>query len=420
MSILRSLFGPSKEEIWSQLCAEIGGTMVGGGWSGGKAQAQYDDWIVTLDTYTVSTGKSSVTYTRIRAPFVNQDQFQFTVYRAGFFTHLGKFFGLQDIEIGEPVFDEQFVLQGANDAKVRALFANSRIRELLLAQPAVYLSIRDDEGWFHAQYPAGVDVLYFQVTGVIKDVEVLKGLFALYSEVLHYLSHLDSAYQDDVSLHLRALRAPGGQLLSENVLLWDGDPPRHAAILALGQLKAQAAVPALLETLVAANPQLRVAALWALGEIGDPQAAPAIVPLLGDGTPAGDHTVRQATAEALQRLGQGELAEAFLAAIDGHREAVGTLRRLSSPGVLQALSGVVAGMNSRQAAHAAWTLGQLGEVRALPAIRKRAKELRSAPPEELRLFAEAIEQLEVHSALPRPASSPGPDVSSLPRPADEA
>src|SRR5438046_80170 len=33
-------------------------------------------WVVTLDTFVVSTGKSTVTFTRLQAPFVNRDGFR--------------------------------------------------------------------------------------------------------------------------------------------------------------------------------------------------------------------------------------------------------------------------------------------------------------------------------------------------------
>jgi len=64
--ILRKLFGPCKDEIWNLLAQQIGGQFKPGqGWTGrSRVDAQVGQWIVTLDTYTVSTGKSNVTFTR--------------------------------------------------------------------------------------------------------------------------------------------------------------------------------------------------------------------------------------------------------------------------------------------------------------------------------------------------------------------
>ncbi len=84
MTFFRTLFGPSKEEIWRQFAAQTGSNYVPGGfWKGDKIEAAHGSWTIVLDTYTVSTGKSSVTYTRMRAPYSTPDGFHFTVYREG-------------------------------------------------------------------------------------------------------------------------------------------------------------------------------------------------------------------------------------------------------------------------------------------------------------------------------------------------
>src|SRR4051812_26592811 len=68
---------------------------------GSKVQAHVGPWTVTLDTHTGHTGHAHFTYTRMRAPYVNPEGFRFTVYRNGLFSGLGKFLGMQDIEVGD-------------------------------------------------------------------------------------------------------------------------------------------------------------------------------------------------------------------------------------------------------------------------------------------------------------------------------
>src|SRR6185295_10859184 len=184
-----ALFGPSREETWKQLCAEIGADFVDGGfWKGDKVQAHVKSWTITLDTYVVSTGHSHVTYTRLRAPFVSRDGLRFRIYRKGLFSGLGKALGMQDIEVGHSLhFDDDFIIQGNDESKIRALFGNPEIRRLIEEQPQIRLELKEDEGFFRAHFPDGVDELYFQVVGVIKDVERLKKLFDLFAEVLEEL-----------------------------------------------------------------------------------------------------------------------------------------------------------------------------------------------------------------------------------------
>jgi hypothetical protein len=203
MGLLRSLFGPSREEIWRQLSHETGGQYVEGGfWKADKVVARHGQWTITLDTYTVSHGKSRTTYTRLRAPYVNRDGFRFTIYRRGFFTDLGKLLGMQDVEIGDPLFDDAFVIKGNDEFKLRALFANPRLRDRLHAQPTVHLEVKDDEGWFGADFPDGVDELAFHTVGVITDVERLKALYGLFAETLNQLCVIGSAYENEPNVGL--------------------------------------------------------------------------------------------------------------------------------------------------------------------------------------------------------------------------
>jgi hypothetical protein len=167
MSILRSLFGPSREEIWRQFCAETGSQYVAGDfWKGDKVEATHGQWTVTLDTYVVSTGKATIIYTRVRAPYVNPDGFRFTVYRKGIFTEIGKWLGMQDVSVGYEDFDREFVIKGTDEQRLRRLFSSAKVRELIAKQPQIYFSVKDDEAklWGN-NFPEGVDELYFQVVG---------------------------------------------------------------------------------------------------------------------------------------------------------------------------------------------------------------------------------------------------------------
>ncbi len=206
MGILRSIFGPSKDEIWSQIATDIGGEFIDGGfWGLGKDVLVYKhgEWQLLLDTYTQGSGNSSTTYTRMRAPFVNKDGLYFKIYREGFFSSVGKFFGMQDIQIWDPFFDEQFIIKGNSPEKIRRLLADTKLKELVKQQPRIHFEIRDDEGWFGADFPDGTDELYFQSVGVIKETALLKSLFELFTVTLADLVQIDSAYENDPNVMLK-------------------------------------------------------------------------------------------------------------------------------------------------------------------------------------------------------------------------
>jgi len=195
-------FGPSKEEVWRQLSEEIGAEFVEGGfWKGSKVQAHVGPWTVTLDMGT-SDEDSEGQATRLRAPYINPEGFRFTIYRKGFFSVLGKLLGMQDIDVGDPEFDEAFIIKGNDESKVRDLFANPKIRQMIQAQPKIRLRVKDSEGWFGPKFPENVDELHFEVVGVIKNVKRLKSLFDLFATVLDQLCRIGSAYKQEPGVTL--------------------------------------------------------------------------------------------------------------------------------------------------------------------------------------------------------------------------
>jgi hypothetical protein len=196
-------FGTRKDEMWRQLSDEIGAEFVEGSlWKRSKVQAHVGPWTVTLDTHTVSSGESSTTYTRMRAPYLNPEGFRFTIYRKGVFSDLGKLLGMQDIEVGDSEFDEAFIIKGNDESKVVTLFSDPKIRQMIQAQPQIRLEVKDSEGWFGPRFPEDVDELHFQVVGVIKDVERLKALFDLFAAVLDQLCRIGSAYKQEPGVEL--------------------------------------------------------------------------------------------------------------------------------------------------------------------------------------------------------------------------
>ena len=152
--------------------------------------------------YGLSPKNSRVTYTRMRAPYTNTEGFRFTIYRKSIFSGLGKMLGMQDVEVGDPVFDDAFIIKSNNEARVQNLFADARLRALVQAQPAVLLQFKDSEGWFGPKFPPDVDELHFQVVGVLKDVERLKSLFDLFAAVLEQLCKIGLTYKQDPGVAL--------------------------------------------------------------------------------------------------------------------------------------------------------------------------------------------------------------------------
>ena len=98
--------------------------------------------------------------------------------------------------------DEAFIIQGNDASKVRLLFSNPRVRELVSAQPEIEFTVKDDEGWFGPKFPEGVDELCFLAHGVVKDVARLEQVYELFAEVLDELCRMGAAYETDPHVSL--------------------------------------------------------------------------------------------------------------------------------------------------------------------------------------------------------------------------
>jgi len=197
MSIIRSIFGPSRDEIWAQIAAEYNGEFRDGGFmSKDEVHVLIDDWEILLDHFTRKRGKSRVRYTRIRAPFTNADNLYFKVYRKGFFSGVAKYFGMQDIHIKNEEFDNQFILKGNDEFKLTWIFDNTEVKRQLFQIDKIVLEIKDNTGKFwSANFEDGIDELYFERRGIIKDLDELRSLFELFAVVLAKITELDSGYE---------------------------------------------------------------------------------------------------------------------------------------------------------------------------------------------------------------------------------
>ena len=414
MSLLKALFGPSREEIWRQLSGEVGGRFHEGGlFTQSAVQARTDDWIITLDTYTQHTGNTHQTFTRLRAPYFNPEGFRFEIYRAGLFSELGKVLGMEDIEVGHTRFDRDFVIKSNAPRRVRRLFDNRKIRHLIDAQPKIHLSVKGHDGLF-GKFPAGVDELRFRSTGTIKDLAQLRTLFDLFAEVLRQVCHEGKAYEDDVRIHIRRLRAPGGRI-KDKYVLWEGDGPRRDAAAALGRLGDPAAVPALSSVLEDEDTLLGARAIEALARIQDHKAVAPLVRFLGDTREADGAPVGDRVADALRKLGEGELVDIVAGAFGGD---FGRLKAYDGEYGAQIIEALGDALERFSGTHAANALAEIHAVEALPRLRQALRSTGAGNPAG-QAFSSAIKTLEARAALPRAAAASDVNVDTLPRSAQE-
>jgi hypothetical protein len=176
-----------KTEIWEQVAKEIG------------AQFNRDapcvclvmeEWVIILDEYRDYGDSTAIV--RMRAPYQDKNGFRFSISSKNIFSEIGKLFGMQDVKIGDAVFDDKFIIKTNDEEKVRGFFNSPRLRQLAQAQPYVSFEIRERER-------AGIETLFGEsnvelyAPGYIKDVAILKSTFEMFGEALRQLRQIGSA-----------------------------------------------------------------------------------------------------------------------------------------------------------------------------------------------------------------------------------
>ena len=247
--------------------------------------------------------------------------------------------------------------------------------------------------------------------------------------------------EKSIPLFLQALQAPEDSAPYGD---WNGTRAHQYAIEGLGRLKVREAIEEVSKALKSSNASIRATAAWVFGELGIKEAIPELIPLLADeevccvlcGSKKERVTlVKHIAAETLRKLGEGELVDDFKSVLERERdeEALERLKRWLPQyrhAIIRGLINALSNSNVFNASQAAWALGKLNAVEALPVLERLANSSRT--PHMLRqVCREVVPWLRLIATLPSPAdlthirtenlpAIPDPDAiptDTLPRPA---
>lgn len=185
---------PSRDEAWTALAERRSGSVVTARKGHVKeVRFRLDTFELVLDTYAVSTGSSSQVYTRIRSLYKSRDEFRFRMYRALLFSGLGKFFGMQDIEVGHPTLDPDFVIKADSPGKIQSLLLRNGVAGALMTLGTGRFENR-------AFKRRGVDTtnireLRYALPGILREESKLDAMIDLMEETLGHLVRNGSAWE---------------------------------------------------------------------------------------------------------------------------------------------------------------------------------------------------------------------------------
>ncbi|MGM0555617.1 MAG: hypothetical protein ACQEVA_04475 [Myxococcota bacterium] len=117
------------QEQWEGTANELGLQFESGLLSGPKITGRYNGAPVEIMTVTRGGKNNRKTYTVFDVGLPPQAPPDLVVAEEGFFSGIGKFVGMQDIEIGDLIFDQQFVIKGKNPTRVKNFLLQDRVAD---------------------------------------------------------------------------------------------------------------------------------------------------------------------------------------------------------------------------------------------------------------------------------------------------
>lgn len=183
----RLLQGPH-EHVWKQFALDVGGEYIDDPSEREQSVAFRLSGLPVLlerDVTLVGTGKVfvPVVSTRLSVELPAVPAYRFSMTAAGFGSSVARWFGAQDIAVGESVFDDAFVLKGVDPAVVRELFADDELRALCVAGFTGRLQRRDDVV-FGIDMTPGKDPFELTMPGLVDDLSLLHRSCDVFSRVL--------------------------------------------------------------------------------------------------------------------------------------------------------------------------------------------------------------------------------------------
>ncbi|MCK5129373.1 MAG: DUF3137 domain-containing protein [Clostridiales bacterium] len=174
--------GISKKETYQQLAEIIDAEYIEASVlkGGVRVEKKHKIWTIFLDTFTVNTGSSTTTFTRVRAPFVGYFDFRFKIGRINIFTKIARFFGKQYLSSGDYVFDDEFFIKGNDEERVKDVFENDQIKNLFRDIKRTNVTVKKSRG---RDIVDEYEINYI-TAGVVKDCEILKDIFNLFEVML--------------------------------------------------------------------------------------------------------------------------------------------------------------------------------------------------------------------------------------------
>lgn len=198
MQLRSSVFG--WKSVWMELAEETKGEFID------KTQVvivrvpvAQRNWTITFMMHENGFGGHSKQQTVVALPFFSDSDFVFAIHNKNWLEETLKNFGWQDIVIGDPHFDPDYIIQGNDERMVKKLLQSEQIKDLIKEQKTLRLRINAHPSQLNhfGHVPSLVHILSFQEEGSINSFERLRQIYNLMITTAEELCRLGVARPDD-------------------------------------------------------------------------------------------------------------------------------------------------------------------------------------------------------------------------------
>ena len=128
MAATKQISGSTTDDIWQQVSADLSGQEI----------YEYNVFLVqegrkvelVIDIDLGGGFEGGYQFTSFTAPVAPEHDFRFALHHQGLIDEVGKFFGMEDVVIGYPEFDEALFIKSNDRERTCRIFSDVNVREI--------------------------------------------------------------------------------------------------------------------------------------------------------------------------------------------------------------------------------------------------------------------------------------------------
>lgn len=190
-----------KRETWKLLADRIGGSFIEGeSWREERVVLNHKHSSIILNTRLSGGGKRHQYYeTKVQCSFISVNKFKLKIFHENAFTHAGKIFGINDIELDDAKFDNEFYVK-SNQKETAIKFLNKESLQKIYFSATknldlmVTIEIKDSNSFLSFESnPTNSFLISIEKRGEETDIERLLSWFNLCKATLDRLIEIGEA-----------------------------------------------------------------------------------------------------------------------------------------------------------------------------------------------------------------------------------